>query len=174
MSAPKDKPDADLHRRLAAQLFNDTWVLLDKPDRTADEDVRMIHTAHASRWHWEQVGTPLNLLIGEWQCSRVYATLKRGEPAIFHARRCLGLAQRNSISGFHLATAHEAMARALTLLKEPAAAEHLRTARDLLKVVTNKEERRTLEQDLASIAPSRGRGTTSASRSRRPRSASAR
>ena len=157
MSDPVSAADAALHRRLAATLFNEAWVLLGKADRTPDEDARMIHTAHASRYHWEKVGTPQNLLIGEWQISRVYAVLRRGEPAVFHARRCLGLAQRQSLTGFHLANAHEAMARALALLKEPVAAEHLQIARELLKSVTNVKERRILEADLKSIRVPRKR-----------------
>lgn len=152
MSASQTKNDTDLHRRLAAQFFNDTWVLIEKPDRSPDDDGRMIHAAHASRFHWEQAsGTPINLLIGEWQCSRVYATLRRGEPAIFHARRCLGLAQRNGVTGFYLASAHEGMARALALLKEPSAAEHLQIARGILKTLSDAEDRRVLEADLKSI-----------------------
>ena len=31
----------------------------------------MIHAAHASRYHWSQVGTKANLARGEWQVSRV-------------------------------------------------------------------------------------------------------
>jgi len=50
MSASSTQPDTDLHRRLAAQLFNETWVLFDKSDRTADDDARRIHSAHASHY----------------------------------------------------------------------------------------------------------------------------
>jgi hypothetical protein len=42
-------------RLLAAQLFNETWRLLELPGRNRDDDERMIHTAHASRCHWGQV-----------------------------------------------------------------------------------------------------------------------
>ena len=37
----------------------------------------MIHAAHASRYHWSQVGTKANLARGEWQVSRVYTVLGR-------------------------------------------------------------------------------------------------
>jgi DNA-binding transcriptional MerR regulator len=79
-------------RALASQLYNDTWRLLEKETRTPAEDDRMIHSAHASRFHWDNVGDDQNRAIGEWQCSRVYSTLGRGEPALFHARRCLSYA----------------------------------------------------------------------------------
>jgi hypothetical protein len=48
---PSAGPDLTLHRRLAAQWFNETWALLDKPDRTPADDAMMLHKAHASRMH---------------------------------------------------------------------------------------------------------------------------
>jgi hypothetical protein len=44
-------------------LFNETWRLMEREDRTRADDDRMIHTAHASRYHWGQVAdvTPAQL-----------------------------------------------------------------------------------------------------------------
>ena len=46
---PADTPDHDLtpeqHRRLGTDLFNVTWTLLEKPDRTPAEIDSMIHAA---------------------------------------------------------------------------------------------------------------------------------
>src|SRR6266480_3265651 len=50
------KSDSELHRKMAAELFNSTWRLIAKKRRTKDEDDRMIHMAHASRYHWSVVG----------------------------------------------------------------------------------------------------------------------
>jgi len=101
-------------RLLAAQLFNETWRLLDHQRRTRPDDDRMIHTAHASRYHWGQVpaATPAHLARGEWLISRVYSVLGRAEPALHHARRVLDLCQENGIGDFDLAFAYEALARA--------------------------------------------------------------
>ena len=100
------------HRRLAMDLFNRVWELLDKTDRTASEIDEMIHAAHASRYHWGEIGTPLEFERGEWQISRVYSTLKRSEPALAHAERCLEICEANGIGDFDLAFAYEALARA--------------------------------------------------------------
>ena len=93
--APADTMELDpaTRRKLAADLFNHTWTLLEKPDRTAAEDDEMIHSAHASRYHWGEVGVgeQVNLARGEWQCSRVYAVLGRAEPALWHASRCVAI-----------------------------------------------------------------------------------
>ncbi len=72
----------------------------------------MIHAAHASRHHWAAIGTAENLARGEWLCSRVYAVLGRGEPSMWHARRCLEICEDDGIGDWDIAGAYEAMARA--------------------------------------------------------------
>jgi|GEM_PF-2852069 hypothetical protein len=45
--------NTELHRIFAAGLNGEVWALLDKEaGRTEDDDRRMIHTAHASLYHW--------------------------------------------------------------------------------------------------------------------------
>ena len=80
--SPPAPLDRDARRRLAADLFNHTWTLMERVDRTAAQDDEMLHCAHASRYHWGEVGEPANFARGEWQCSRVYSVL--GAPS----RRC--------------------------------------------------------------------------------------
>jgi hypothetical protein len=53
-SAPGTGSVTDV-RLLAAQLFNETWRLLELQGRGEQDDDRMIHAAHASRYHWGQV-----------------------------------------------------------------------------------------------------------------------
>ncbi|MEM2102674.1 MAG: hypothetical protein QXM22_04095 [Candidatus Bathyarchaeia archaeon] len=38
---------------------------IDKKDRTREEDDKMVHAAHASRFHWGEIGTPLEFERGE-------------------------------------------------------------------------------------------------------------
>ena len=101
-------------RLLAAQLFNETWRLMEQENRTPEDDDRMIHAAHASRYMWGLVpeATPANLARGEWQISRVYAVLGRAEPALYHAQRVLDICERRGIADWDLAFAYEAFARA--------------------------------------------------------------
>ena len=108
-------------RLLAAQLFNETWRLLELEGRSRDDDDRMIHTAHASRCHWGQVPgvTPAHLARGEWQVSRVYAVLGRPEPALHHAGRVLDICRENGIGDWDLAFGYEALARAFAVAADP-------------------------------------------------------
>jgi len=107
-----DEPfDREEERELAIQLFNGVWDLLENENRSADEDERMLHMAHASRYHWGQAGTVQNLPRGDWQCSRVYAVLGRPEPYLHHAQRVLEICATNDIGDYDLAFAYEALAR---------------------------------------------------------------
>lgn len=120
MSEHKATTDQEWHEKSATALFNLTWDLLDKADRTPDEDDRMIHAAHASRFHWGEIGTPLEFERGEWQISRVYSVLNRPEPALYHAQRCLAICRENAIGDFDIAFAYEAMARAYAVAGDAA------------------------------------------------------
>jgi hypothetical protein len=141
-------------RLLAAQLFNQTWRLLEQVGRTRDDDDQMIHTAHASRYHWGQVltATPVHLARGEWLISRVYAVLGRAEPALHHARRVLDLCQENGIGDFDLAFAHEALARAGAVAGDAGLARrHTDQALAAAGDITDSEDRDLLLADLETI-----------------------
>lgn len=135
-------------RELAARLFNDVWELLERPDRTPAEDERMIHMAHASRYHWEEVGTAVNIARGEWQCSRVYAVVGRAEPALHHARRVLEVGQDNGIGDFDLGYAYEALARAHAVAGD---ADQAREWLARTVAVAEDDDRELLTADLALI-----------------------
>ena len=143
--------DPQIERQLAAQLFNETWRLLDKADRTDEENTQMIHCAHASRFHWQAVGNATNRAVGEWQISRVYCVLGLGESALHHARLCMQQTDANALKPFHMAFAHEGLARALTLSDKAAARVHYQAALDLVEAIEDPEDRNLLQSDLQSI-----------------------
>lgn len=139
------------HRKMAVELFNAVWGLLEKKDRNCAETDRMIHAAHASRFHWEIAGAPVNLAIGEWQVSRVHAVLRQQDSALYHARRYLELAEDYALGPFHVAYAHEAIARAFAINDPAKAAEHLAKARQHGEQLTDEDERALLAKDLETI-----------------------
>jgi DNA-binding transcriptional MerR regulator len=144
--------DAGTRRALAVDLFNHVWTLLELADRTPLLDDEMLHAAHASRYHWGEVGEPVNLARGEWQCSRVYAVLGRTEPAMWHARRCLALCEEHGIGDFDIAFAWEAVARAARIAGDHAEADAaLARSRELAAAIAEDDDRELLLGDLATI-----------------------
>jgi hypothetical protein len=100
------------------------------------------------------VGTGVNLARGEWQISRVYVTLGRGEPALYHAGRCLAYceANRDEIADWDIPYAYEALARAhLTAGNEDEAKRYAARARELAAQVADEHDREHLEEDLATL-----------------------
>jgi hypothetical protein len=139
-------------RQLAVDLFNHVWALLRLEERTREQEDEMIHGAHASRHFWGRVGAPENLARGEWQCSRVYAVLGRGEPAIHHARRCLEICEKHGIGDWDLAFAYEALTRAHGVGGDEAAARHFKAlARQAGDAIADPEDREVFEGDYATL-----------------------
>ena len=103
------------HRKQAIASFNSAWDLMEKEERTREEDMHMIHMSHASRFHWGFAGSNLEAARGEWQISRVYSLLKYPESALIHGQYSLALCLENEIKDYDLAFAYEALARAQAL-----------------------------------------------------------
>jgi hypothetical protein len=152
MTQPSATLDAAAHRKLAVDLFNFVWTLLDKADRSREEADTMLHAAHASRYHWGLVGAPVNLARGEWQVSRVYSVLARGEPAAWHAQRCLEICQQHGIGDFDLAYAYEALARAAQVAGRRDDCRRWRVlAAEAAGQIAEADDREQLDRDLATI-----------------------
>ena len=143
----------NLDKKLAVDLFNQTWDLLDKSDRTQEETDTMIHAAHASRFHWGEVGTPVEFERGEWQISRVYAVLQHPEAALYHAQRCLDICLANEIGDLDLAFAYEALARAYAIAGEGTrSGDYIELALKAAKEIEDHDNREYLEGELMTIS----------------------
>lgn len=140
------------HKKSAVELFNLVWNLLDKKDRSKAEDDRMVHAAHASRFHWGEIGTPLEIERGEWQISRVYSVLNRPQSAKYHAERCLEICEENKIEDFDIAFAYEAMARASAVSGARSDREkYTQLAKEAGEKIKNKEDRNYFLSEVKTI-----------------------
>ena len=136
-------------RQRGVDLFNEVWRLMG----SREDDDRMLHATHASRYHWaeaEECG-PENLARGEWQISRVYTVLGRPEPAIWHARRCLEHCEQNAIGDWDLAYAYEALARAHALTGDGEAEQWKAKARAAGDAIVDSDEREHFDEDYATL-----------------------
>jgi hypothetical protein len=142
----------DDEKKIGAALFNGAWDLIEKTDRTADEDLEMLTMAMASRWHWGQVGGPSQLATGDWQVARTASLIGLGDLALRFASRNMATTEAEGWDGWRLASAHEGLARAYATLGDAEGrARHLAAAGAALEREPDAEERRIIEGQLATV-----------------------
>jgi hypothetical protein len=152
------KPDFEIkaaHAYFSAYCFNRAWDLIEKTDRTAEEDRMMFALNQASIFHWQQRPDcgDKQLAIGYWQASRIQALLGNALEAKRYAEVCLGYSE--ALEPFHLGYAYEALCRAAIIAAKKAAAQRfLKRAEDLAAQVKDKHDREYLGGDLATLKKS--------------------
>lgn len=152
MTEEKKYTEQEWHKRAAITLFNLVWSLLDKKDRTKQENDKMVHAVHASRFHWGEIGTPVEFERGEWQISRVYSVLNRPQSALYHAERCLEICKEHNIGDFDIAFAYEAMARAHAVAGDKSDCEkYIKLAKEAGEQIKKKEDKDLFFNDLKTV-----------------------
>ncbi len=150
MTEEKKYTEKECHKYFAIQLNNLVWGLLQKEGRTVEDVDKMVHAAHASCYHWGEIGEPINKQRGEWLISHVYAVVKRPQPALFHAQKCLELTEKHKFVDFDLAYAYEAMARALAASGNESEGRKYHTqAHEAGDKIKNEEDKKIFMADLA-------------------------
>lgn len=115
----------EAHRYFAVETNNRTWDLIEKVDRTLEEDVQMIHQVHASCYHWAQVGEPVNQVRGHYMVAKVYFALGMAESAYYWAEKTWNQTVELQLASWDYAFACEIMARAHASKGDKAAFEEL-------------------------------------------------
>jgi hypothetical protein len=146
---PDPQEIARWHLTMGPLLFNRTWELLDLDVRTAAEDESMLAATLGQRYHWYEVGTPLNRAIADWQVSRVAAVLGYAELAERFARIGLDLCIEHDLPPFYRGYAHEALARAADVMDDHKTRDqHVLAARETLHLIEDEEQRAMLDADV--------------------------
>lgn len=145
---------AEAHKQFSAGNFNAAWELIEKQERSAEEQEQMRLLSMASIWHWTQRPdcTPQNLSIGYWQASRVHAISGLPDEARRFGNLCLENSQAEGVAPFALAYAYEALARAEAMAGNVTKRdEHIVEARKVMERMTDADMVKYLESDLATI-----------------------
>ena len=98
------------HKYFSAHCFNKAWDLIEKVDRTPEDERLMVALNQASIYHWLQRDDCNNqrLSIGYWQASRIHALLGNAAEAVRFGEVCL--AYSVELNPFYRGYAHEALA----------------------------------------------------------------
>ena len=151
------EPSFDLqaaHRFFSVECFNKAWDLIDKKDRTPDDDEQMIRLSLASTWHWSQRSdcTAENYSIGYWQIARIYTLVGQVENARRYGQLCLQAAQTAGVAAFALGYAYEALARAEALAGNKTQMQaYLVEAHKISEAMTDLEAKEQLQADLDTV-----------------------
>jgi hypothetical protein len=154
MSAAPTFDLAAAHKYFASDCFNKAWDLIEKLQRTPEEDRLMVTLNQASLFHWMNRAdcTSENLSVGFWQASRIQALLGRADEARRLAETCLSYS--DSLAPFYVGYAYEALARAEFMAGDSAKGqEHLHSAKRHAANVENKSHKDMLLKDLDSLKP---------------------
>jgi hypothetical protein len=143
-------------RQLGVELYNSSWALMERSDRTPEADDELVHHVHASMFHWLQAPEcePKHRARGEWLCSRAYTVLGPAEPAMHHARRCLELCEQHAdnVEDWDLAFAYEALARASRVTgNQDEARRYEERGRELADRIADPEDKEIVLKDYATL-----------------------
>ena len=142
------------HSFFSVYCFNTAWSLMEKTNRTPEEDDQMVLLSQTSIWHWMQRDDcqNANLSVGYRQASRIYSILGRADEARRYAR--LSLRQSDQETPFLRAYANEALARAEKVAGNGGlAAKYHADALRLAESVEEIDDRKLLFDDLTTIKP---------------------
>jgi hypothetical protein len=143
-------------RQFAAALFNRTWDLLDKPERTDEDDDELLAAAFGSRFFWGRVGDASNRAVGDGQIARVCAELGRADLAVRFASKGLAAVEAEGYTDFRLASAYEVMARAHACAGNVAERDRfVALATDAIAALEDPEDREIIEGQLATVPVAR-------------------
>jgi hypothetical protein len=152
MAKARDFDLAAAHKYFAAHCFNCAWDLIERTDRTPEDDRAMVSLNQASLFHWSQ--RPDNddkrRSVGYWQASRIQALLGSAAEARRYAEVCLSYSHK--LEPFYLGYAFEALARAAKLAGDAAECKQfLAAAAAQAGSVSRKEDKALLDSDLNSL-----------------------
>jgi tetratricopeptide (TPR) repeat protein len=117
MSEENSFTESEAQLFFAKQFNGKAWELLDKRERSQEENELLIDYAHASLAHWRAAGTGVHLQRGVWMLARVNTVLGNSQLATQYAQRCLELTEQHKelLADFDFAFAYESMARTQAL-----------------------------------------------------------
>jgi len=149
-SRDRDDAEAEWHRMQAIEANNSAWELLDRTERTADDDEDLLRRAYAAAHHWSRAArrVPSNEARASWLQSRAWVVSGDGTQALRYADRCVAVCETNGLADFDLAYALEARARSLACLGRDDDAAAARAAAAAVPIA-DAEDRAIFDADVA-------------------------
>ena len=152
MPRPPTDPDPEAWHRYHAVLANNRAWELSVRDRTPDEDREMLDAAHASAWHWAQVGMELNRMRATMLLAEVHALAGDGGRALAYAREMRAYFLGSETPDWEIAFTHAVTAHCAAIASEPELhRSEYKKARAALDRVADAEDREIVAKTFAHV-----------------------
>jgi len=139
----------EIHQELAVNLFNQSWDILLKENRSREDEDALLNTVHASLYHWRQIGQEINVLRGEWMICHVYTLLGHKDAALYHGENVLRLKDKLNPVDWDLAYCYEAMARVQALRGDKQEfAKYYQLGIEAGKQISDEDSRKQFDADM--------------------------
>ncbi|MHA2379283.1 MAG: hypothetical protein ACXADS_08395 [Candidatus Thorarchaeota archaeon] len=149
----------EFHEKIGKQTNGGIWAVLDNEKPTANELEDALELAYTSRYHWKQVGTLTNDVRAVYMISRVFAHMKKGDPAVHHANKMLELAKKaekedpDNWKDFDMPFVYEAIAKAHAAAGDKNECEKYRNkSHDLIDKLTDEQDKQICQGELDKIS----------------------
>lgn len=143
--------DHDSRRALAIRAYNAAADLLDQPELDADAAFRALADALASRELWSTIGTPVNLLIGDWQVARALCVNGLGHDALAMMSQAVGTADEIGVDDWLRASLHEGLTRALHATGDSRYATVHGFTESLIEAIADADDREVIAAQFADL-----------------------
>ena len=132
MALPTEEEQNRLHKYFGIEYNNAAWPLGTK-ERTPQEDQDFLDYAHASKLHWQSIGTELQKMRGLLLVAHAHASVGLGKTALPWARECTKYFTSQDTENWELAFTHMIHAQAAHAAGESAEhAEQYQLAKDIV------------------------------------------
>ncbi len=140
------------HRTIAVERYNHCWDLLERDERSQDEDFELLTAAFTSRYHWSFAGGPEQWVMSDWMVSRAAANIGEASLSLAFALRANSGVQEFDAPDWLAASTAEGLARAYAALDdEDSRDEWINSAQGLVEAIADDEDRALIASQLASI-----------------------
>ena len=129
-------------RRFASDANNRAWALAEQATLTPDEQAELLTAAHASAYHWSQIGSHIEKAQAALLLGQVHARLGHGELAMCFASAAYDVLTAPGAEPWQTVFAHAILAHAAAVCGQTERhARHYSEARTLADRLSDPEDR---------------------------------
>lgn len=140
------------HAYFGVKFNNAIFPLLEKENRTKEEDLHLLNLAHAAMLHWQNnpKHTIVNMQRAQYMLACAYTFTQHKALALQYANLCFETTQQHlsAMQDFDIAYAHLSLARALALNKNEKAKANKLIAIELGNKLTNEGDKKYFLADI--------------------------